>query len=316
MSASVARRPAVRAGSARPAAAPRPAASAVSGRRLAGPARSPRHAAAAAARSSALRVDLLAARRAPPCRTRRRSAGRAIGETAGRAGRGRRCGSAGGLGSDAAAVRLVVLLGRLGLAAHAGCDRSSAVHGGGQRGVRGPPPVQVERRGRTARTLSVGGGVRRSAASRPGRARSTCSSATSGPEARPSNGSPGQLGQLAAGRAPVPLAAGRGTAAGPRPGCCRRGPPGDDLALGPGQRDVEQPQVLPGLLGPVAGEAARTGPGRTGRRRRARSRRVRGAGSCSRRIPPSSGRRRAVPGLGQVDDRELQALAAVHGQDR
>ena len=42
----------------------------------------------------------------------------------------------------------------------------------------------------------------------------------------------------------------------------RRRPPGHHLALGPGQRDVEQPQVLAGLLGPVPARTARAGPGR------------------------------------------------------
>ena len=77
----------------------------------------------------------------------------------------------------------------------------------------------------------------------------------------------------------------------------------DHLALGPGQRHVEQPQVLPGLLGQVpgtallpalAGLAADVEHPVTGLVVQQRHLRVAHV---------------AVPAEGQVDDRELQALA-------
>ena len=136
------------------------------------------------------------------------------------------------------------------------------------------PPASDRRRRRPAR--------RRNARS------VTSPAATSGPRSRALNGSPAS--SYAAAERPSHLAVRPSrTAAAPRPGCCPRRPPGDDLALGPGERDVEQPEVLAGLLGlDRRHRSARPGPHRpptsstqSPARRRGRARAA--AGSAPRR---------------------------------
>ena len=161
-------------------------------------------------------------------------------------------------------------------------------------------------------SAGAGGGGRRPA---PGSAGVDGSTATEPPASRPrcerTRGDrvvAAAAGTRSGGCRRARAAAEQQPAAAARRGVRRGRPPGDDLRLGAGERDVEQPQVLAALLARCALGGAVGSRRRPGRRRAARAaRRRRGtagsAGSATWRSPAN----------GHVDDRELEALAGVDG---
>ena len=93
----------------------------------------------------------------------------------------------------------------------------------------------------------------------------------------------------------------------------RAGPPHDRLVAGPGERDVGEAQVLAALLVDVPAAVSRE-PGPSHRRRRwsaGRPWRRRGRRPARRLVGDAS----SVPQVRAVDDGELEALAAVDGED-
>ena len=209
---------------------------------------------------------------------------------------------------DSSTGRLVVDPRCLRLAADA---RPAVARGGRERAVRRAPPGEVEPAGELRGRSSPRGG-RRGGGRRPAPRRPDLLHRDPAPGELAQRGDRGGVGRdavglrrvAARGRAseqqPVQRRGGRGR---------RRHPPRDHLAARPGERDVEQPQVLARLLGvvprdpllpAVAGLAAdveHPGAGVVVQQRDVRVADV------------------AVPRERHVHDRELQALAAVHRDD-
>ena len=212
--------------------------------------------------------------------------------------------------------RLGRLVGRA-PAARARCPTpgvGGVVRRGGERGVRGAPPRRVERAG-VKRPADSAGAAAAAAAQRSAAPTATASTAISSgqPHAaaaraprRPRGDGCARVGRL--GDAGGAARAAAGAAA--RRRCRRRRPPRDDLALRPGQRDVEQPQLLAGVLGRgVRRRASQPGPPLPADVEHPPAVRA----SCSRSVA-AVGHFAAVPAERHVDDGELQALAGVHGE--
>ena len=212
-----------------------------------------------AGRSRRLRVDRLEAPRAP---TVPNSAPSAAARPSARAARGRSSAQRPRRARQrpaADAASLVVLLGRLGLAGHPGAAGP----------LRGRPRSARSRRSAATRVqrprrsgAPSAGGRRRAGGGASRRCRSDALDADRVAERRgAANGSPctSYAGSRLGRRRRVGRC--RAAAAAPTRGVVRGGPPGDDLALGPGQRDVEQPEVLAGLLGLATGAHRSVRPG-------------------------------------------------------
>ena len=203
----------------------------------------------------------------------------------------------------------------LGLARH-----PRLVGAGGDVAVGGAPParveVAVEARGARARaarlrrrppTRVAGRASTRSTLTQPGRVGGERLEARDR-RRRPSGVAAPVGGDVAVGVAGEEQPAERRVAAVPR-----ARPPHDGLVLRAGQRDVGEAQVLAALLGVVLAPVVRRSRGR-----RADVDRTRSSSACGSWKKTGCGSSRDVARLPQeraVDDRELEALAAVDGQD-
>ena len=188
------------------------------------------------------------------------------------------------------------------------------VQPGGQPGVRRAHPGRVDGRGRTARTASARVGRQRRLPGAARRRRPTLDGdRAAGPRGEVVEPAPhGPV--VADGRrspAPGPARRGRRTAAGAaaRRGCCRRAPSAPPPGSGPGSARRRRAAATPRASSRDVQRPARVVPRA---RRAADVEHPLPAASCSRSGSGCSGHV-LVPQEGRVDDRELQALAAVHG---